>query len=288
MSVFFCDSDCELWYDKVKELGIKVIGMPYTISGVTKDYDMGEHTDFKAYFDQIRHGEMPTTQALNPYDYQQYFEPYLKDGQDILYVHFSHNLSGTFNYMATAIDELKQKYPNRKITTVDTLSICIGAGIIVYEAAKMHNAGSSDEEVVKWVEDNRQNYAEWFVVDDLNHLKRGGRISGATAFIGSVLGIKPILKCNAEGKIVSVDKSIGKKTAMRKIVNIVATTGLDVKKYPIIIVDADDKDDADFMERELKNKLGSDLEIWRQPVGPVIGCHCGPSTIGIIFHAKQR
>lgn len=288
MSVFFCDSNCELWHTRVKELNIKYISMPYTIKGQMQGYDMGENMDFDGYYNTIKSGEMPSTQALNPFDYVQYFEPILASGQDIIYVHFSHKLSGTFEYLKTAIAELKEKYPDRKITTVDTLSISMGAGSLVYEAALLHNSGASDEEVVKFVEKERQHSCAYFVVDDLQHLKRGGRISGAVAFFGGMLGIKPILKIDEHGAIINFNKTQGKKKAMLELINIMKENGEDIEKHPLTILNAGTKEEGQFMIDHVRAVVGENATIWYQQIGPTIGAHCGPGTIALVFHGKKR
>lgn len=288
MSVFFCDSNCELWHTKTKELGVQVISMPYTIQDKMHGYDLGEHHDFEKYFRMMKEGEVPTTQALNAYDYCQYFEPFLEKGEDILYVHFSHKLSGTFSYLQMAIDELAEKYPQRKITLADTLSISIGAGMIVYEAAKLHNSGASDQDVVRYVENNRKNFALYFAVDDLTYLKRGGRISSATAFFGSMLNVKPILKMSDEGTIINVDKAMGRKKSLRMLLDILKDIGENIADYPIAVLHAMCGEDAKELYEQIRQYAGEDAEIWFQPVGPTVGAHCGPGTIGIGFHSKRR
>ncbi|MGD9901039.1 MAG: DegV family protein [Spirochaetales bacterium] len=288
MSVMFCDTNCELWYTRAEELGLKVIGMPYLIDNVIKDYDLGKNTDFKEFYDKIRKGSMPLTQALNPQNYIDYFEPYLSAGQDILYVHFSHNLSGTFEFMDSAIKELQIKYPKRTIKTVDTLSISIGATGLLYEAAKLHNSGATDDEVIEFVENNRSRYRAYFVVDDLNHLKRGGRISNVQALMGTMLAVKPILTLNVEGKIESIAKAKGKKKALLDLFERLKTEGENIADHPIIVTHADVLSEAEFLVEKVKEFAGEGVEVWLQPVGPTIGTHCGPGTIGISFHAKSR
>ena len=156
MSVIFTDTDCEMDYTTAEELNINVIGMPYTIMDKESVYDYGKNTNIKEFFDLMRKGEVATTSALNTEDYINYFEPVFEKGEDILYVHFSSQLSGTFEYMKTAIEQLKEKYPERKITLFDTKNISIGAGIQVIEAAKLHNNGVSDEDVVKFLYENKK------------------------------------------------------------------------------------------------------------------------------------
>ena len=151
MSVFFTDTDCEMWFTDAEELGMNVIGMPYTINGQEQIYDFGKNTDIEAFYKSMREGNVATTSALNEQDYINYFEPVFAKGEDILYVHFSSELSCTFNSMRSALEKLKEKYPDRKCTVFDTLNISLGAGIQAIEACKLHNQGKSDEEVVEFL-----------------------------------------------------------------------------------------------------------------------------------------
>ena len=262
MSIMFCDTNLELWHTKVEELGLKVIYMPYLIDNEEKIYDLGKTMDFKGFYNAIRNGSVPLTQALNPQNYIDYFEKYLKEGHDILYIHFSHLLSGTFEYMKTAIAELKQKYPNQKITTVDTLSISIGATALLYEAAKLHKQGASDEEVVKFVEEHRNHYLAYFVVDDLYHLKRGGRLSGTKAFIGTMMNVKPILSINSIGAITALDKSAGKKKALLNMLEKIKEEGLNLLDHIIIVAHADAESDAMFLVNKIKEYASEEIDIW--------------------------
>lgn len=288
MSIMFCDSNLELWYDKVEELKLKVISMPYVIDNKEEIFDLGKTTDFEAFYNKIKEGSMPLTQALNPQNYIDYFEPYLKAGEDILYVHFSNNLSGTFEFLNKAIEELKEKYPERTIKTVDTLSISIGSAALLYEAAKLHNSGATDDEVIKFVKANRNKYAAYFVVDDLNHLKRGGRLSSTKAFVGSLMNVKPILTVNSSGAIIPVDKATGKTKAMLALVEKLKEEGQNVLDHPIIIAHASAEVEANFILAKVKEYLGEEANVWVQPIGPTIGTHCGHGTFAISFRARKR
>ena len=288
MSVIFCDTDCELWYTTARELGIKVIPMPYTVDGVEKMYDLGENTDFKAFFRGMREGSAVITSGLNPQTYTEIFEPYFKAGEDILYIAFSSKMSNTFKYLDIAVKELREKYPDVKYRQFDTLNISMGAGLMVYMAAKFCRAHSGDiDATYDYLESIVQKVGVLFVVDDLKYLARGGRLSPAKAKIGNVLQLKPVLCVNKEGEIDILSKQSGFKKAMSFVVSEFTRKYRPAPDAPVVIVGAD----CDEYVEELKSRILAavpDADIWVQPVGPVIGAHCGPGTYGIIFPAESR
>jgi DegV family protein with EDD domain len=259
--------------------------MPYTIDNKEYYYDLGRNTDFKDFFNRIRNGSVPLTSALNEYDYNQYFEPVLAAGNDIIYISFSHELSATFASMDKAIAALKEKYPERSITCLDTKKISMGAGLIVLEAAKLFNSKTlSDAEFIERVGGLIDKARAYFTVDDLYHLKRGGRISGSAAVIGSLLHIKPLLVINDKGRIENYDKAKGRRKAMEMLIDKAAQDGIDLEA-PIGLLDAD-ADDAEKFIQLFKERFGNPPELIRQSVGPVIGTHCGPGTLGICFFCR--
>lgn len=284
MSVFFTDTDCEMYYTDSDSLGMKVIGMPYTLKGQEYVYDFGRNIDIKQFYTEMRNGEVVTTSALNSQDYINYFEPVLAAGEDILYVHFSSELSGTFNHMKIAIDELLAKYPDRKITCFDTKNICVGGGIQAIEACKLHNAGASDEEVIEFLKEFKDKVAVYFYVDSLQYLKRGGRVSTISAVFGTMLNIKPILTIN-EGKLEKLTTVKGTKKAIDFMVNKFDSEYLEDDKYEVFILDADNKEIGDDLAEKIR-LTGKKVSIRRLFVGPVIGAHAGPGTTGIIFVKK--
>lgn len=288
MSVFFCDTDCELWYTTAKELGVKVIPMPYTVDGEEKLYDLGENTDFKGFYAKMRAGAAVSTAGLNPQTYIDIFEPYFAAGEDVLYVAFSSKMSNTFSYLETAIAELKAKYPAVVYRRYDTLNICMGAGLMVYLAAKFFNANGGDiDATCDYLDTLVQNVSVLFVVDDLKYLARGGRLSPAKAAIGNVLQLKPVLYVNREGEIDVLTKQKGAKKAMSYIVSSFEQKYRPKEGAPVVLVGAD----CDEAVAELKSRvepLVQGAEIFVQPVGPVIGAHCGPGTYGIIFTSESR
>ena len=286
MSVLLCDSNCELWYTTVKELGIDYIPMPYLYNDREYFYDLGENTDFAAFYSAVRAGAVPKTQALNPENYKDVLEPYFAAGEDVLYISFSHAMSGTFAQLDAALPELKQKYPNRKCTVFDTKSISLGTGIQVKAAAELKNKGASDEEIISFLNDFTNRVAVYFVVDDLMHLKRGGRLPAASAAVGTLLSVKPVLTTNSQGGLSVLEKVSGRKKAVRSLCEKVARTITDYN-YPVYVLDADCKEDGDELAARIKARR-PEADIVRQTVGPVIGSHCGPGTLGVIFIADER
>lgn len=286
MSVLLIDADGELWYTRQEELGVRCIQMPYSYCGKEYYYDLGKNTDFDAFYKAVRGGEVPKTMALNPQEYVDIIEPIFAEGEDVLYVSFSHMMSGTFDHLHTALEQLKEKYPDRKCTVFDTKSISLGAGIQMEYAAELKNNGASDEEIIAALTEFTDRVAVYFVVDDLMHLKRGGRLSGIAAFAGTLLGLKPILTLDENGSLGVLTKKAGKRTALKLIADNVVKqlTGTD---YSVYVVDADSKDDGDWLADQIRAKR-PEAKIVRQVVGPVIGAHCGPGTIGVIFIADKR
>ena len=283
----FCDSNCELWYKTVDELGLNVIKMPYTLGEKEYFYDMGRETDFAAFFKAMREGAVPKTSALNEYSYIEYFEPVLAAGEDVFYITFSHAMSATFNAMEQAISQLREKYPDRVIRTVDTKTISLGAGFIVYYAALRYREGATMDELEAYVNELVPHTATYFAVEDLTYLYRGGRVSGVSKVFGNLLGIKPILCFDGEGKIVNVEKQKGFKKAMAALRGYLEAKGSELDKYKIFVLQADCEDAANSFVTDIK-AAHPEADIVVQPVGPVIGSHCGPGTIGLIFHAKER
>ncbi len=289
MYQLFCDSNCELWHTTVKELGLNVIGMPYIVDGKEHIYDMGENTDMKVFFDKMREGGTPKTAALNEYAYTEYFEPVLARGEDIYYITFSHQMSGTFNAMKNVIAQLKEKYPDREIRFKDAKTISLGSGFVTYYGALQYKNGATMDELDAYLDELIPQVATYFVVNDLTYLYRGGRVSGASKVIGNLIGIKPILYFNEEGKILNIAKVKGFKKALSTLLGYIKAKGSDLEKYKIFVVHADCEQEAQgFIESIRATFPDKELDIHLQMVGPVIGSHCGPGTIGLIFHGKEK
>ena len=260
--------------------------MPYCYCGEEYGYDLGEKTDFKKFYTAVRAGNVPKTMALNPENYKEILTPYFNAGNDVLYVSFSHEMSGTFAQLETALAELKDAFPERKCTVFNTNSISLGAGIQVEAAAKMKQSGASDEEIIDFLKSFTDRIALYFMVDDLMHLKRGGRLSAVSALAGTLLGIKPILTVNERGGLTVSQKVVGRKKGIKQLANnvIEQLTGTD---YSVYVVDGDCPKEGDELAALIKAGR-NDAKIVRQTIGPVIGSHCGPDTLGVIFVADKR
>lgn len=287
MYQLFCDSNSEIPYWFADENGLKVVSMPYVLDDKEYYYDLGRNTDFKHFFQREREGSMPTTAALNVENYLEIYEPTLKEGTDILMISFSSALSGTHESLEQARLQLLEKYPERSFKVVNTLGISMGAGLLVYYATKMWKDGASQEKIIKWVEDNRQKVHHWFTVNDLNHLKRGGRLSGAAAFMGTMLDIKPIITVNSEGKLVVFEKAKGRKKSLKALAEKFNEYVEKPEEQLVVVLHGDAEEDGQYLV-DLIKEMCTPKEIWLNYVGPVIGTHCGPGTIGLLFMGKER
>lgn len=285
--VFMTDSDSDLPYELKVRYDIPVVSMPYTLEGKEYFDDLGQTLDSKSFFDKMRAGAQPSTSALNETIYLEYFEPVLAEGKDLLFVAFSSQLSGTINAVYAARETLLAKYPERKFTVVDTLSISAPMAILVLKAHELYRAGKPMEEVAAWLEENKLRAQAWFTVDDLKYLKRGGRISPAVAAIGTMLDLKPILTETLEGKLASADKVRGRRKAMNYIVDKAVENVADQKEAVGIILHADALADAQKLRDMLAARL-PDMELRIENVGPVIGTHAGPGTLAFCFLGKKR
>lgn len=286
MLKFFLDTNSELWYEIVDKMDCEVINMPYCLDGELFQADLGRNKDYIKFFESVKNGAVPTTCGLNEQDYIDYFEPHLSNGDDIVYVTFSHKLSNTFEYMKKAIEQLKKKYPERTISYVDTKQISVGNSLVVIKAYEQYKLGASAEEIVKFVENFREEVCTCFGVDDLMHLKRGGRVSPTTAVIGTLLGVKPILMLDSTGSIVKCSTARKMSGVVKALFEYVKNIGENVADYPVIIAHAMQEKYANDLKNMLADYLGVDADIRVQYVGPTIGTHCGVGTIGISFHKK--
>ena len=286
--VFMTDSDSDLPFSYVDERDISMVYMPYIMNGQEYMDDLGRNGGQKDYFDKMRAGAAPTTSLLPMGAYLELFEPILEQGKDILFIAFSSQLSGTQQNALNAREELLEKYPDRKIEIVDTLSISVPQAILVLKAYELYREGRPMEEVAQWVEENKLHAQAWFTVDDLRYLRRGGRISAAAAVAGTLLDLKPVITENREGKLVNSDKVRGRKSALRLLADRAAENIDDPANAMPVIIHADAPEDAQRLEKLLHERIPGLPEVQTWYVGPVIGAHCGPGTIAVCFFGKER
>ncbi|MBQ7715277.1 MAG: DegV family protein [Clostridia bacterium] len=289
MLVIFTDTDTDITPEMAEEYGYRLISMPYSIDGDTVyPYVDFDSFDAHAFYDALRAGALPTTSAIGREQYIEYFEPVFANGDDILYVHFSRAMTATFDAMDKAVDELKEKYPDRRFFEVDTKGITIGSLNIVLEIGDLYKAGKSAEEIVEWAKKEVDHFAVYFFADDLKFFKRSGRVSGLAGTMGTLLGIRPIIHMDENGKMVSVGKEKGRINALERLVAYVEEIGQDVKDHRVIVASADSKNIAEELSEMLKERFGEDLRLEYVEVNPTAGSHCGPNTVGVSFYAKNR
>lgn len=286
--VIMTDSSCDLTHAMAEELGLHVV--PLTVSspkGDFKNYLDHREVDVETFYGYLRAGDMCKTSAINSATFTEEMEGHLEAGRDVLYLGFSSGLSGTYSAGAIAAQELSEKYPERKVIAVDTLCASMGQGLIVYLAAKKQQTGASIEEVRDWVEANKMSVAHWFTVDDLMHLKRGGRVSAATAVVGTMLKIKPVLHVDDEGHLISMEKARGRKAALNMLVDKLGETAINAADQEIFISHGDCLADAEFVAAKVKERFGV-KNVYINHIGPVIGAHSGPGTVALFWLATQR
>ncbi len=284
--VIITDSACDLKPEILKSWNVENINLSFHFENENKEYSNDE-MDIKTFYQRMKDGETAKTSAINPDGFTVAFEEILKTGKDVLYLGFSSGLSTTYNSSRIAADELAEKYPENKVVCVDTLSASAGQGLLIYLAVQKKNEGADIDTVAKYVEDTRLSLCHWFTVDDLVYLKRGGRVSPTVAFVGAVLGIKPILHVDNEGKLVSVSKVRGRKAALLNLVEKYGELAIENEEKIAYISNADCSDDADYIKFELIKRYGVDVKIITD-IGPVIGAHSGPGTIAVFFLGKER
>ena len=289
MVTYFTDTDTDMTLETANKYGYKLISMPYSVNDeFVYPYQDFEVFDSKTYYEMLRAGTIPKTSGLSKETYIEYFEPEFKKGNDVFYIHFSAKMSSTFDFMELALRELKEKYPERKFYELDTKGISINSLFTLMVLGDMILEGKSPDEILSYGKELIEHVATYFYADDLKFFKRTGRVSGIYAVMGTMLGIKPIIVMNDEGIMKNIGKERGKKSAISAILKVVAEIGEDIKKYPILIANSDCMDDALYVEAQLKAKFGDDLVVSHIDINPTAGAHCGPSCIGVCFHAKHR
>ena len=282
------DSSCDLPDSLVKELELEVLPLAFIMDGKTyRNYPDNREMAPKDFYNKQREGSMATTNAVNVGEAADAMEAVLKRGEDVLVLAFSSGLSTTCNSFQIAAGDLAEQYPDRKIFVVDTLCASLGQGMFVYQAARLRQAGKSMEEVRDWAEQNRLNQWHWFTVNDLFFLKKGGRVSAATAVVGTMLQIKPVMHVDNEGHLIKVDTARGRKASLNALVDKVGELADNPAAQTMFISNSDCQEDAQYVADQIKARYGTE-EIIINSIGPVIGAHTGPGCVALFFTGKHR
>jgi DegV family protein with EDD domain len=281
------DSTCDLSPEMIERYNLKIATLSVLLDGkVYKNYPDEREITNKELYAAMRSKKLPTTSAVNPEDFEKIFRPELEAGRDILYVGFSSAMSCTYNSGCTVAAELREEFPEAKILTVDSLAATFSLGLLAVMAAMKKEEGATIEETAKYVEENVPNMAHAFTVDDLFHIMRGGRVSRSTAFIGSILSIKPILRVGNNGLIESAGKVRGTKKAFQFLLEQIRDNLTD-PTLPFFVGHGDNEETANEFAEMLKRELGlTDVHVCC--LGPVCGCHGGPGLVGAFYHGKTR
>ena len=286
--VILTDSCADLTAELVEQLDVQVLPLSYNMDGkIVYNYPDNREMDPHEFYDLLRGGKMATTSAVNVAQYTEAMEPYLQAGKDVLILAFSSGLSTTYNSGVIAADDLREKYPERKIYVVDTLCASMGQGLLVYLAAKERAKGKSIEEVRDWAQANKLSVAHQFTVNDLHFLKRGGRVSAATAVVGSMLAIKPMLHVDDEGHLINIAKARGRAASLKGLVDKMEQAAINPAEQTVFISHGDCLEDAQTVADMVKERFGV-KEVIINYVGPVIGAHSGPGTVALFYIAKER
>lgn len=283
--IILTDSSGDLSAALAESLGVGSIPLEVNLDGVGTKYN--DELDVKEFYNSLRTKIGAKTSAVNMERFREFFESYLKDGKDVIYMGFSSGLSVTYTNARNAAAELSEEYPDRKIVAIDTLCASLGQGLLVSLAAKKQAQGASFEEVVEWVESHKLNLCHWFTVDDLFFLKRGGRVSAATAVLGTMLSIKPVMHVDNDGHLINVAKARGRHAAIAALAQKLDETGIEPDNQLMYICHGDCIEDANLLAGMIKEKYPN-CEIMIDYTGPVIGAHSGPGTLALFYLGTER
>ncbi len=279
------DSCCDFPPEMYAKLDLTVV----TLSVLYKGQEHSHYTEdwLKDMFEGLRAGEQTSTSAINPEGWKSVIAPVLAEGKDALVLVFSSGLSTTYQSAVIAAQELAEEYPNRKIRVVDTLCASLGQGLLVWYACQKRDEGMTLEQLTDWCETYRYLLCHWFTVDDLMYLKRGGRVSAATALVGTMLKIKPVLHVDDDGHLINVSKVRGRKASIHALADKLGELGIPGENDTVFICHGDCQADADYLAAQVKEKYGV-KNVFIYYVGAVIGSHSGPGTLALFFLGKNR
>jgi DegV family protein with EDD domain len=279
------DSCSDLSTEYMKKRDLPIIPLMFTIDG--KDYYDDKSMSSEEFFGMVRSGKMSKTSLINAARFEEFFEGFIKRGLDIIHISLSSELSGSHQNAIIAMDTLKAKYPNSKLTAIDSRTVSLGVGLLVHLGLNKRDEGATYDELVEYLGDLMPRVCAWFTVDDLNHLYRGGRLSKTSSVIGSILSVKPILRVNDDGKLVPEFKVKGRKKSIKRLVDEMEKTAINPRNNTVFIAHGDCPEEAEQLAELVQERFGT-KDIYCDSIGPVIGTHGGPGTLGVIFIGYKR
>ena len=284
--MIFTDSGCDIPRATLDQWGVGYCWLTYVFEGEGRQYGNYE-MPYREFYDRVRAGQIARTSAVNAETFRAGFQSVLERGLDILYIGVSSGISATFNNAVIAAQELRERFPEREIRCVDSLAASAGVGMLLYMAVERKKAGGTLDECAQLVLDKRLNLCHWFTVEDLVYLKRGGRISAATALVGNILGFKPVLHVDDEGHLINMFKVRGRKASLEALADKYGELALDKAGGTVFISHGDCLADAQMLAGMLRDRFGAQVRLIVD-VGPVIGAHSGPGTMALFFLGEHR
>ena len=281
------DSCCDFTKKQYEENNVACVPLTVTYKGESHN-NFSDEASVKAFYDELRGGVMATTSAANPDEWAAVMAEYLKQGQDVLVITFSSGLSTTYQSAVIAGEDLKEKYPDRKVYVVDSLSAALGLGLLVWYACRKRDEGYTIDQLHEWVESNKLNICHEVTIGDLETLKRGGRINSTAAFVGTMLNIKPMIYVDNEGHLINYAKSRGRKASMEAILKRFGDKGVSCDNETVFIAHGDCPEDAAELEKMVRAKYPQIKNVVTGYVGPVIGAHTGPGVLVLFFVGEHR
>lgn len=281
------DTCANLTDAQIEAYGVKLLSLKYYVEGKECDsYIPGVKTDNKEVFKKLRAKEKITTALVSREECDKVIKPVLESGTDALIIAFSSGLSGSYQNIVNACEDYREEFPERKITVVDSLCASLGQGLAVHYAAELKSQDKDMDEVAAWLEENKLHICHKFTIDDLFFLKRGGRLSGSSAVVGTLLGIKPMLHTADDGKLYVTGKVRGRKASVNALIDSVGE-GIDIANQVVFVSHGDCEEEAEFIASEIKRRYGV-KSVTVNCLDPVIGAHSGPGTLAVFYLGEKR
>ena len=285
-TIIITDSCCDLSYSYISENNLEVIPFPFSIDGKEYVDDFGRFLSYEDFYNELRNGATPLTSQISAFTFEQVFKKYVSEGNAVIYIGFSSALSQTFNNSILARNIVLEEIPEADITVIDSKSASVGLGAIVFYANELLKQGKPKDDIIEWIENNKLKSNHWFIIDSLEHLKRGGRISAASAAVGTMLDIKPLLNVDDEGKLNVLKKIRGRKKAIRELLDELQNIK-NSEEQTIFINHGDCLKDAEQLRDLVLNEVNvKDVVI--NYIGPIIGSHTGPGMLCLVFMGNKR